>query len=86
MKIKKPFEETAKILIIPHSSVGRLLARFPTLVLPRSGVRVLSQSSHLAWNSTPNGLKFNFKEHFNYCLKLITELNEINSLLISVQQ
>jgi hypothetical protein len=57
VKMKKPFEETAKVLIIPHQMVGRFLARFPTLALSRSGVRVLSQSSHLAWNNTPNGLK-----------------------------
>ncbi len=40
------FGETAKISIIPFMMVSRLLARFPTLALPRSGVRVLSQSSH----------------------------------------
>ena len=47
--MKKPFEETAKILIDSSKEVRRL-ARFPTLALPRSGVRVLSQLSHSSGN------------------------------------
>ena len=45
--MKKPFVETAKILIDSGKEEKRS-ARFPTLALPRSGVRVLSQSSHLS--------------------------------------